>query len=101
MVGCSDAHHLWQLNRTFTWIYAEPHVESILKAIKEGAVRVQTSPYSLPEALSYWAMYLWRHVSPASPFFPGSVPDAVSSTSALNKVENGRNFGAAQQGMKP
>jgi predicted metal-dependent phosphoesterase TrpH len=101
VVGFSDAHHLWQLDRTFTWIYAEPSVESILSAIRDGAVRIQTSPYSFLEAANYWATALWRHIFPAKPLPSCSVPDAASSASQLNKIKDGRTLGAAQQSMKP
>jgi predicted metal-dependent phosphoesterase TrpH len=26
LMGCGDVHYLWQLDRTFTWIYAEPGI---------------------------------------------------------------------------
>ncbi len=67
LVGCGDVHHLWQLDRTFTWIYAEPEVPSILSAVKQGLVRIQTSPISWLEAAEWWATCLWRHAFPANP----------------------------------
>jgi hypothetical protein len=36
LVGCGDIHHLYQLDRTFTWIYSEPEAQSVLTAVKQG-----------------------------------------------------------------
>jgi predicted metal-dependent phosphoesterase TrpH len=66
MVGCGDIHTLWQLNRTFTWIYAEPEVLSIIQAIKQGQVRYETSPLSWPEAAAWWSNALWRLIVPVN-----------------------------------
>jgi predicted metal-dependent phosphoesterase TrpH len=101
LVACSDVHHLWQLGRTFTWIYAEPEVESILSAIKEGAVRIRTSPYTVLEAAAWWATALWRYVFPVHPFPSDSVSGTAVPAGPSDKIEDGRCFGAAQQGMKP
>jgi len=91
VVACADVHYLWQLGRTFTWIYAEPRVESVLRAIKQGDVRIQTSPLSMPEIADWWATTLWRYAFPVNAYPAGP----------LNKIENGGCFGAAQQSMKP
>ena len=66
LVGCGDIHHLWQLDRTFTWIYAEPEPQSVLAAIKQGLVRMQTSPLSWPQAASWWTTALWRYAFPVN-----------------------------------
>jgi predicted metal-dependent phosphoesterase TrpH len=66
LVGCADVHHLWQLNRTFTLIYAEPELQSILTAIKQGFVKYQTSPLSWWEAAGWWATALWRCAFPVN-----------------------------------
>ncbi len=66
LVGCGDIHYLYQLNRTFAWIYAEPEPYSILTAIKQGRVRLETSPLSWMQAAGWWAMELWRFVFPAN-----------------------------------
>jgi predicted metal-dependent phosphoesterase TrpH len=96
IVGCADVHFLWQLDRTFTWIYAEPGVESILNAIKDGAVRIQTAPHSFLEVANWWAADLWRRVFPVNPFPSGTVPDAASSANLLNKIEDRRRLRAEQ-----
>ena len=67
LVGCGDIHYLWQLDRTFTWIYAEPDVASVVSAVKQGLVRIQSSPLSWPEAAGWWANTLWRYAFPANP----------------------------------
>jgi predicted metal-dependent phosphoesterase TrpH len=64
VVGFGDIHTLWQLNRTFTWIYAEPNVPSIIQAIKQGDVRYETSPLSWPEAAAWWRNAIWRMIVP-------------------------------------
>jgi predicted metal-dependent phosphoesterase TrpH len=92
MVAFGDVHHLWQLGRTFTWIYAEPDAQSVLQAVKEGFVRVEVSPLSWFEAAEWWATTLWRKAFPVNPP-PVKLP--------LDKVEDGRRFGAAQERMKP
>ena len=38
LVGNGDVHRLWQLGKTYTWIYSAPDVASILCAVKEGRV---------------------------------------------------------------
>ncbi len=88
LVANSDIHFLWQLNRTFTWIYAEPDPQSVLNAVKRGLVRIQVSPLSWLEAANWWATALWRSAFPAG-------------ADALNKVENGGSFGSAQESVKP
>jgi predicted metal-dependent phosphoesterase TrpH len=88
LVGCGDIHYLWQLGRTFTWIYAEPCVQSVLSAVKQGFVRVQSSPLSWSEAAGWWATTLWRYAFPVN-------------ADPLHKTEDGRCLGAAQESMKP
>ena len=55
MVGCADAHFLWQLGKTFTWIYAEPGIETVLRAVKRGRVKIETRPLSFQEVSRWWA----------------------------------------------
>lgn len=87
LVGNGDIHYLWQLNRTFTWIYSEPDVQSVLSAVKQGLVQVQLSPLSWLEAGSWWATAIWRSALPINP-------------APLNKIENGRSFGTAQESVE-
>jgi predicted metal-dependent phosphoesterase TrpH len=88
LVGSGDIHFLWQLGRTYTWVYSEPDVQSVLSAIKRGFVRLEVSPLSWFEAAKWWATVTWRRAAPADP-------------APLNKIENGRGFGTAQQSVKP
>jgi predicted metal-dependent phosphoesterase TrpH len=67
LLGCGDIHYLWQLDRTVTWIYAEPCVPSILNAIKRGLVRIQVSPITWLEAVQWWATTRWRYIFPVNP----------------------------------
>ena len=58
LVGFGDIHYLWQLNRTYTWVYSEPEIPSIIGAVKEGLVRLRTSPLSPREAGIWWTTAL-------------------------------------------
>jgi predicted metal-dependent phosphoesterase TrpH len=101
IVGNGDIHFLWQLGKTFTWIYSEPGVQPILNAVKQGFVRVEKSPLTWLEAAEWWAINYWRRVFPANPapYRPGMKPSLPAMP--LNKIENGRCLGAAQEGMEP
>lgn len=102
LVGNGDVHHLWQLGRTYTWIYAEPNALSIINAVKQGFVRLETTPISWAEAAGWWATNLLRYMFPANPR-PSSRPVFEPSGSArpLDQVEDGRCLGTAQQGVEP
>jgi len=67
LVGNGDVHYLWQLGRTFTWIHAEPRVESIIGAVKEGQVRVCSAALSYSDVARFWAVTLWRAAFPVNP----------------------------------
>ena len=66
LVGNADVHRLWQLDRTWTWIYSEPGVLPVLEAVKRGNVYVKSSPLSAAEAASWWGRALWHCVFPAN-----------------------------------
>ncbi len=66
LVGNGDVHFLWQLGKTYTWIYSEPGVLPVLNAIKRGKVRLQTAPLRNREAARWWASALWRLVFPVN-----------------------------------
>ncbi len=66
LAGNGDVHFLWQLDRTYSWIYCEPGVVPALRAVKEGRVRVQSAPLSLQQAASWWAVTAWRYAFPAN-----------------------------------
>ncbi len=70
LIGNSDAHVLWQLGRTFTWILAEPGVQSVIGAIKRGQVRIDSNALSFREAATWWATAVWRFVVPPHPRRP-------------------------------
>ena len=67
LVGNGDIHYLWQLGRTFSWIYSEPDAHSIIKAIKQGHVRMETSSLSYFEAAGWWITSYWRSVFTVNP----------------------------------
>jgi len=66
VVGNGDVHMLWQLGRTFTWIYSEPDVLPILSAIKRGKASLQTTSLFYLEAIRWWATALWRYAFPVN-----------------------------------
>lgn len=76
LVGNGDVHLLWQLGRTFSWIYAEPEAGSIIRAVKAGQVRVESKPLSPSEVTHWWATVLWHSLIP-TPFF--TRPESVQS----------------------
>ena len=44
LVGNSDVHHLFQLGHTYSLVYAEKTIRSVVEAIKQGNVRLVTQP---------------------------------------------------------
>ncbi len=90
LLGFGDIHYLWQLGRTFTWIYAEPSVESIFEAIRQGLVRIQVSPLSWSQAAGWWATTLWRTLLPANP------PPSTFS----DKIKDRRSFGTPKESVE-
>jgi predicted metal-dependent phosphoesterase TrpH len=102
LIGNGDVHHLWQLGRTYTWICAEPDTFSIVDAVKQGFVRLETSPISWFQAAGWWATTLWRYMFPVNPE-PPSRPafEPSGSENPLDEVEDGRCLGTAQQRMEP
>jgi hypothetical protein len=99
LVGNGDIHYLWQLGRTFTWIYSEPGVLPVLQAIKEGFVRIQKSPLKLSEAAQWWATSLWRYAFPINP--APHKPESPIPARPSDKIEDGRRFRPAQESVKP
>lgn len=66
VIGNADVHMLWQLDKTFTWIYSEPGILPILTAVKRGRVRLETTSLIYPEAVRYWIVTLWRNILPVN-----------------------------------
>lgn len=64
MIGNSDVHQLWQLGRTFTWIQAEPALDSILSAVKRGKVRVESQALSYAEVIRWWTTAVGSRIVP-------------------------------------
>jgi len=101
LVGNADVHHLWQMDRTFTWVYAEPGVLPVIRAVKEGLVKVQKSPLTWFEAAKWWTTSFWRRPFPANPEPKKRFGRKTSPVRPSDEIEDGRCLGAAQQGMKP
>jgi predicted metal-dependent phosphoesterase TrpH len=67
MVGNGDVHMLWQLGRTYTWIYSEPGMLPVLNAVKRGNVRVESASLSYTQVTRWWATMFYRYVFPVHP----------------------------------
>jgi predicted metal-dependent phosphoesterase TrpH len=67
IVGNGDVHMLWQLGRTYTWIYSEPGTLPVLSAVKRGAVRLESASLSYAQVARWWATMLYRYVFPVHP----------------------------------
>ncbi len=64
LMGNGDVHQLWQLGPTFTWVQAEPDMESIVQAIKQGRTRVESSALTYAQVARWWTTTLGRFVFP-------------------------------------
>lgn len=82
LVGNGDVHQLWQLGRTFTWVYSGPGVASILGAIKQGRVRVESTTLSFAEVVSWWATAFWRYIFPSRSRAAGRLSPAFLNEAA-------------------
>lgn len=51
LIGTSDTHRLPYEDSTFTWITADPNVQSVLEAIRTGRVELQTRPRTFVSAV--------------------------------------------------
>lgn len=78
VIGSGDVHYLWQLGKTFTWIYSEPGVLPVIRAIKQGSVSVQSTPLSCLEVASWWTVSLYRNVFGAKSAPPLCAGSALS-----------------------
>ena len=67
VVGNGDVHCLWQLGKTFTWIYSLPDIQSILTAVKRGQVRIETQPLDAEQVAGWWINALGHFVFPCNP----------------------------------
>jgi len=86
LVGNSDAHFLWQLGRTYTWIYSQHGVAPILNAVKQGRVRVESTPLSYAEVVRWWTTAIWKRITslrnvPAGQD-PRLIPDSAAESSS-------------------
>jgi predicted metal-dependent phosphoesterase TrpH len=67
IVGNGDIHMLWQLGKTFTWIYSEPGVTQVLDAVRHGRVRVEATALSYADVTRWWLTAFWRALFGAYP----------------------------------
>ncbi len=65
LIGNGDVHHLWQLGPTYTWIQAEPNLDAIIQAIKQGKTRVESTALSYAQIARWWAT---SHIRAAFPY---------------------------------
>jgi predicted metal-dependent phosphoesterase TrpH len=87
LVGNGDVHQLWQLGRTFTWIYSEPGIGPVLNAVKRGRVRVESAALSIPEVVRWWATTFWNWTFPCQTA-PGSRGECFLPGSATKGSES-------------
>lgn len=64
MVGNADVHFLWQLGKTFSRVYAEADILSIIEAIKQNRVQVERHALTLAEVCRFWGDALGRILLP-------------------------------------
>lgn len=62
IVGTSDAHQRRQFHTTYSLVDAEPNVEAVIEAVKEGRVTVKTTPLSLLELLRINMTMIYRNM---------------------------------------
>jgi predicted metal-dependent phosphoesterase TrpH len=66
IVGNGDVHLLWQMNKTYTLVDSDPGVVPVLRAIRAGRVRIETTPLTSSQVARWWATTLWRTACSAS-----------------------------------
>ncbi|HCE44635.1 MAG TPA: hypothetical protein DET40_13905 [Lentisphaeria bacterium] len=47
IIGTSDAHHLFQLDKTYTMVDAEKNIDSIISALRHNKIKIVSRPLSL------------------------------------------------------
>ena len=62
LVANADVHRLWQLDKTYSLIDAEPTADAVCAAIKAGNVEMRTTPMSALRAATHLVDLLWSGV---------------------------------------
>lgn len=59
LIGTSDAHHLWQLNYTYSLVDSDAKIDSIIDAIKGKKVKLETTPFPLIKfiRMAFWLFF--------------------------------------------
>lgn len=60
IVGTSDAHYLFEIGTTYSLVDADKNIESIVKAVKDGKVRLVTKPLSLCQFAFATMASVWK-----------------------------------------
>ena len=81
VVGNGDVHRLRQLGTTFSLVDAGPDADAICEAVREGRVRVDARPLSMPEAASLMAELLASSLLPRPTDAGTPVRPELSATS--------------------
>ena len=76
LVGNADVHRLDQLGTTFSLVEAAPSPNAICQAIREGRVRIESTPLGLPRALWLFGRIVLGGIGRGEP----SAPRRVSAT---------------------
>lgn len=64
LIGTSDAHFLWQINKTYSCIKASKGIMSIITAIRNRMVKIVTNPLTYQEFFGYPFRILLHSISP-------------------------------------
>jgi hypothetical protein len=62
LIGTSDAHALWQLTTTYSFIEAKSNISDIFRAIREGRVAIQSKPLSFNKFLKLGFCSVYIHL---------------------------------------
>ncbi len=62
ILGTSDAHQRRQFHTTYSLIEADMEIHSVIEAIKQGKVRVETRPLALTELFKINTIMLYRNL---------------------------------------
>lgn len=58
LIGNSDAHHLYQINNTYSLIDADMKIDSVLEALRKGKIKIETNPlsYFIFSRILFWSV---------------------------------------------
>ncbi len=60
LIGTSDAHNLFQLNKTYSLVDADKNIDSVLNALREHKVKIKTKPLSYVICVRAMISMIWN-----------------------------------------